>query len=148
VDIGKQTSGRFQLAINERRVEDQPRCIVADLRLPPQFNLALQRLEIPLDPVDSNRDRINQVETLGVFGKHRRERTWDNVSKSTKLEALACRDMGLSQHFDKIPGLNLITETPTAAAAMPEANLKLKFEPIDETESSPEKKAAAPEPSA
>jgi hypothetical protein len=42
--------------------------------------------------------------------------------------------MGLSQHFDKIPGLNLITETPTAAASMPEANLKLKFELIDETD--------------
>lgn len=51
------------------------------------------------------------------------------------------------KHFEKIPGLTLITETPTAAAAVPEANLKLKFDPGDETESSPDKKAAAPEPS-
>lgn len=52
------------------------------------------------------------------------------------------------KHFEKIPGLNLITENPPAAAAVSSANLKLKFDGGDETESSPGKKAAAPEPSA
>jgi tRNA(fMet)-specific endonuclease VapC len=50
------------------------------------------------------------------------------------------------KHFEKIPGLNLISENPVAAAK-PEDNLKLKFDPSDETESAPSKKPAS-EPSA
>jgi hypothetical protein len=59
VDLGQQTLGRFQLAVDERRVQDQPCGIVGDLRLPPKFNLALQRLEVPLDPVHAYRERVN-----------------------------------------------------------------------------------------
>jgi hypothetical protein len=77
VDLGQQASWRFQLAVDERRVQDQPCGIVGDLRLPPQFNLALQGLEIPLDSVHAYRERINQVEAPGVLGQDRR----DNVSK-------------------------------------------------------------------
>ena len=73
VDLGQQASWRFQLAVDERRVQDQPCGIVGDLRLPPQFNLALQGLEIPLDSVHAYRERINQVEALGVLGQDRRE---------------------------------------------------------------------------
>ena len=80
VDIGQQAFGRFQLAVNERRVQDQPCGIVGDLRLPPQFNLALQGLEIPLNSVHAYRERINQVEALGVLGQDRREHAGDNVS--------------------------------------------------------------------
>ena len=43
VDFRQQSSRRFQLAVNERGVEDQLRRIVGDLRLPPQFDLALHR---------------------------------------------------------------------------------------------------------
>ena len=75
VDFGQQSSGRFQLAVNERGVEDQLRRIIRDLRLPPQFDLALQRLEVPLNSVHANRERINEIEALGVLGKHRREHT-------------------------------------------------------------------------
>lgn len=67
------TSGCFQLAVDERRVEDQLCRVVGDLRLPPQFNLALQRLEVPLNPIHSDRERINEIEALCVFGEHRRE---------------------------------------------------------------------------
>jgi len=73
MDFGEQSSGCFQLAVNERGVEDQPRRIVGDLRLPPQFNLALQRLEVPLNSVHANRERINEIEALGVPGQDRRE---------------------------------------------------------------------------
>jgi hypothetical protein len=73
VDFGQQTSRRFQLAVDERRVEDQLRRVVGDLRLPPQFHLALQGLEVPLNPVHSDRERVNQVEALGVLGQDRRE---------------------------------------------------------------------------
>ena len=73
VDLGQQAPGRFQLAVNERRVEDQLRRVIGDLRLPPRLNLALQRLEVPLNPVHADRERINQVEALGVLGQDRRE---------------------------------------------------------------------------
>ena len=73
VNFRKQASGNFRLAIDERRVEDQPSRVIGDLRPSPQFNLPLERLEVPLNPVHSNRERIDQVETLGVFGKHRCE---------------------------------------------------------------------------
>jgi hypothetical protein len=73
VDLGKQASGRFQLAIDERGVKDQLRCLISDLRLPPCLNLALQRLKVPLNPVLANRERINEVEALGVLGQDRRE---------------------------------------------------------------------------
>lgn len=79
VDLGQQAPGSFQLAVNERGVEHQPRRIVGDLRLPPQFNLALQRLEVPLNSVHADRERINEIEALGVLGKYRREIARDNI---------------------------------------------------------------------
>lgn len=73
VDLGQEAPGSFQLAINECGVEDQLRCLVGDLRLPPRLNLALQRLEVPLNPVHADRERVNQVEALGVLGQDRSE---------------------------------------------------------------------------
>jgi hypothetical protein len=72
VDFGEQAPGCLQSSVNERGVEDQLRGIVGDLR-PPQFDLALQRLEVPLNSVHANRERTNEIEALGVLGKHRRE---------------------------------------------------------------------------
>jgi hypothetical protein len=57
----------IELAIHKRRVEDQPRLGVGDLRLPPQLHLALQRLKVPLNPINADRERVNQVEALGVW---------------------------------------------------------------------------------
>ena len=47
--------------------------VVPDLCLPPRLNLALQRLEVPLNPVHADRERVNQVEAPGVRGQDRRE---------------------------------------------------------------------------
>jgi hypothetical protein len=58
----------------KRRVEDQIRSVIRDLRLSPQLNLTL-RFEVPLNPVHSNRERANQIEALGMLGQHRRENT-------------------------------------------------------------------------
>ena len=74
VDLGQQTPGRVQLAVDKGRIEDQLRRLVGDLRLPPRLHLALQRFEVPLNPVHSDRERVNQVEALGVLGQDRRER--------------------------------------------------------------------------
>lgn len=45
VDFRRQASEGLQLAIDERRIEDQPRGVIGDLRLFPQFNLLLERLK-------------------------------------------------------------------------------------------------------
>jgi hypothetical protein len=58
----------------KRRVEDQIRSVIRDLHLSPQLNLTL-RFEVPLNPVHSNRERVNQIEALGMLGQHRRENT-------------------------------------------------------------------------
>src|SRR4029077_19948429 len=59
--------------------------LVGDLCLPPRLNLALQRLEVPLNPVHAYRERVNQIEALGVLGQDRREHVWDNVSKFPRV---------------------------------------------------------------
>ena len=51
------------------------------LGLPPQLHLALQGLKVPLNPVNANRERVDQVEAFGAFGQHRCEHAGDNVSK-------------------------------------------------------------------
>jgi hypothetical protein len=38
-----------------------------------------------LNPVYANRERVNQVEALGVLGQHRREHAFDNVSKRWRV---------------------------------------------------------------
>ena len=73
VDVTEQASRRLQLSFDECRVEDQLRPLVGDLRLPPQFNLALERLEVPLNPVHANLKGIQQVEALGMLGQHGRK---------------------------------------------------------------------------
>jgi hypothetical protein len=81
VDLGQQALRCVQLAINKCRVEDQLRCVIGDLGLPPGLHLALQRFEVPLNSVHADRERVNQVEALGMLGQYRREIAWDNVSK-------------------------------------------------------------------
>ena len=81
VDVGQETSGRFQLAINERGIEDEFGLGVGELRLPPPLDLALQGLEIPLNALDPDRQCVQQVEALSVFCQHWGEIACDNVSK-------------------------------------------------------------------
>jgi len=73
VDVRQETAGRLQLSFNKSRVEDQLRSGIGDLRLTPALDLALHRLEVPLNPVHSDRERIDQVEALAVLGQDRRE---------------------------------------------------------------------------
>lgn len=43
--------------------------------------MPLHRLKVPEDAIHSDRERIDQVEALGVFGKSRSEIVWNDVSK-------------------------------------------------------------------
>lgn len=81
MDLGQEAPGGFQLAIDERRVEDQLRLVIGDLRLPPRLNLALERLNVPLIPVHAHSQRIDQSDALTVFGQNVAERSCDDVSK-------------------------------------------------------------------
>src|SRR5260370_22155584 len=94
MDLGQQALGSVQLTIDEGRVENQLRLGVGDLRLLPVFDLALHRLEVPLDAVHTYRERVDQVEALAVLGQDRREHAGDNVSE------FGCREV-------KIPGTGL-----------------------------------------
>ena len=47
--------------------------LVSHLGLPPAVDLAPHRLEIPLDAIYANRERVNQVEALGVLCENRLE---------------------------------------------------------------------------
>jgi hypothetical protein len=70
VDIGQQASRRLQPAVDEKPRQDQPHCVIGDLCLPPQFDLALHRLEVALHAVHTNGQCVNQVKALGVLGQH------------------------------------------------------------------------------
>jgi hypothetical protein len=61
-------------------VEDQLGAFVSDLGLSPQLHLTLQRFKVPLNPVNTDCKRVDQVEALRVFGQHRRVHTCDNVT--------------------------------------------------------------------
>ena len=78
--LRQQTAGRFELTVNESRIEDQLDTIIGDLRLSRAFNPALHRFEVPLDAVHANSKRVNQVEALTVLRQHRRKHAVDNVS--------------------------------------------------------------------
>ena len=48
-----------------------------------RLSLLSHRLEVPLHPVDANRDAVDERERLGVFRQHRSEHTWNNASVTT-----------------------------------------------------------------
>ena len=45
---------------------------VTEFTFPPGFDLLSHRLEVPLHPINTNRNAIDQQERFRVFGKHRR----------------------------------------------------------------------------
>jgi len=80
VDFRQKAPWSVQGAVDERVVKGQLCPLIADLGLPLQLHLALQRLKIPLNPVNADRKRVDQVEALSVFGQDRCERACNNVS--------------------------------------------------------------------
>src|SRR5579864_629712 len=73
MDLGQQTPGRVQLAVDECGIEDQLGPLIGELCLPPVFDLALNGFEVPLDSVHSDGKSINQIEALAVLGQDRSE---------------------------------------------------------------------------
>jgi hypothetical protein len=71
VDVEQESFRCFELPFDEGSVKDQFRLLAGDLGLPPPFDLAPHRLEIPLDAIYANRERVDQVEALGVLCENR-----------------------------------------------------------------------------
>jgi hypothetical protein len=69
--------GSFQLALNERLVDDHLGSHICQLRLLPGFDLPSHRLEVALHPVNANRDAVDQRERLRVLSKCRSKRASD-----------------------------------------------------------------------
>ena len=104
--------GRVQLAIDEGCVEDQLSPLIGDLCLPPVFDLALHRLEVPLDPVHSDSKSVNQIEALAVFGQDRSEHPWNNVSKSLGVWFNYPQADFWAGSLKVVPGLNVRVARP------------------------------------
>ena len=70
----------FQFSLHEGLIDDHFGGDVAEFALLPCHYLLSHRLEIPLHPVDPDRDAIDQRERLRVLGQHGRKHTCDNIS--------------------------------------------------------------------
>ncbi len=73
--------GNIQLALDEGAVDDQFCGFVWNPRCFPSLDLLLHRFEVPLNPIYSDREHIDEAEVFGVLRQHRSERSGDNVSK-------------------------------------------------------------------
>ena len=81
MDVGQESFRCFKLPFDKGTVKNQFRLLVGDLCLPPLLHLAPHRFEIPLDAIYANRERVDQVEILGVLCQNGLKYAQYNVSK-------------------------------------------------------------------
>ena len=81
MDSPRQVLRNFEFALDERLVDDHLGGDIAEFGLPPGFDLLLHRAEIPLHPVDSDGNRIQQVQGFRVLREHRRKVAMNNMAK-------------------------------------------------------------------
>jgi hypothetical protein len=67
VNVGQKTPGRIELAVDQGGVNDQLRLGVGDLGPPLTLDLAPHGLEVSRNAIHAYRERVDQVEALGVF---------------------------------------------------------------------------------
>ena len=70
VDIRHQAGGHFQFAFHECSVNDELRGYIGNLLVSPLFDLPSQGLEVPLHAIDTDGDRVQQVERPGMLCQH------------------------------------------------------------------------------
>ena len=71
-----------QFLFDEGLVDDQLRHRGGQLPALPLFGLAPERLEVALDSVDTDGERILDREVPRMLRENRRERAWNNVNDS------------------------------------------------------------------
>jgi hypothetical protein len=82
MNVAGEMFGNIQLALDERPVDDQFRGFVWNPRCFPSLDLLLHRFEVPLNPIDSDGEYVDEAQVLGVLGEHWGEHAWGNVAKS------------------------------------------------------------------
>ena len=81
LDVPSQMLRRFQLAFHERLVDDHLYGDIGEFFLLPTFYLLAHRLKVPLHPVHTNRDAIDERKRLRVLRQHRRTpRQWPRMT--------------------------------------------------------------------
>src|SRR5579871_3710390 len=73
VNAPSEVSRNIQLALDERLVDDHFGGYVGQFGLTPRLDLPAHGLEIPLHPIHTDGDRVDERERLRVLRKHRRE---------------------------------------------------------------------------
>src|SRR5207253_10562098 len=73
MNVPRECARNAKVAFDERSIDYEFRLIVGDLVGAPGLDLLTERLEIPLNPVHADRQRIHDREVLGVLCKNRRE---------------------------------------------------------------------------
>ena len=73
--------GASSPAFHERFVDHHLGGDIREFTTLPGLDLLAHRPEVPLHPVNTDRNAVDQRERFRVFGEHRREHAWDNVSK-------------------------------------------------------------------
>jgi len=73
--------GSFQSSLHERFVDDNLGRDIGQFATLPGLNLLAHRLEVPLHPINANRDAVDERERLRVFREHGSKHTRRNVSE-------------------------------------------------------------------
>jgi hypothetical protein len=98
MDAASQMLGDVQLVLDESPVDNQLCGFVWNARCFPSLDLFLHRLEVPLNPVDSDGEHVDKAEVFRVLRQHRSERARDNVSN---FEVWPLRKRGLQSDIFK-----------------------------------------------
>jgi len=67
--------------LDERFVDHNLGCDIREFAPLPRLHLFPHGFKVALHPIDAGRDAIDQRERFRVLGKHRRQRTSNNVSR-------------------------------------------------------------------
>ena len=82
--ISGESTRNAQVAFDERSIDDQFRVLICDLAGTPCLDLLAEGIEVPLNPVHPDRQRVHNREVLRVLRKNRREEA-NNVMNPSRL---------------------------------------------------------------
>jgi len=80
VDVAGEMPRDVELVFDERSVDDELCLCIRDLTGPPRIDLLTKRIEIALNSIDTDRERIHDREVLRVLREYRCKHALDNVA--------------------------------------------------------------------
>jgi len=81
VNIAGEVTRNIEMVFDEYAVDDDPSLIISELAGTPGFDLLTERLEIALNAVHAERQRVHNRKVLRVLRENWRKHAWDNVAK-------------------------------------------------------------------